>query len=56
MIGRRDLLDDPDLPSAVKRFARRDEFLNAAHDYTVKHTAAEVLEDASLFLSRQLRY
>ena len=49
MIGRPDLLDDPDLPSAVKRFARRDEFLSVAHDYTVKHTTAEVLEDASLF-------
>jgi crotonobetainyl-CoA:carnitine CoA-transferase CaiB-like acyl-CoA transferase len=49
MIGRPDLLDDPDLPSAVKRFARRDEFLNAVHDYTIKHTAAEVLEVASLF-------
>jgi crotonobetainyl-CoA:carnitine CoA-transferase CaiB-like acyl-CoA transferase len=49
MIGRPDLLDDPELPLAAKRFARRDEFLAAAREYTTKHTTGEVLEDASLY-------
>lgn len=49
MIGRADLLDDPDLPLAAKRFARRDEFLAAVHAHTEQHTTTEVLEEASLF-------
>jgi crotonobetainyl-CoA:carnitine CoA-transferase CaiB-like acyl-CoA transferase len=49
MIGRQDLLDDPELPRAAKRFVRRDEFLAAVHRYTLEHTTAEVLETASLF-------
>ena len=49
MIGRPDLLDDPDLAQAAKRFARRDEFLAAVHEYTTQRTTAEVLEEASLF-------
>ena len=48
MIGRPDLLDDPDLPSAVKRFARRDEFRRGPRLHP-QNTTAEVLEDASLF-------
>jgi crotonobetainyl-CoA:carnitine CoA-transferase CaiB-like acyl-CoA transferase len=49
MIGRPDLLDDPDLPLAAKRFARRHEFLAAVRDYTAKQTTVEVMGDASLY-------
>jgi crotonobetainyl-CoA:carnitine CoA-transferase CaiB-like acyl-CoA transferase len=48
MIERGDLLDDPDLASAPKRFARRDEFLAAVHAYTQAHSTDEVLELAAL--------
>ncbi len=34
MIGRPDLLSDPDLPKAAARFARRDEFLAAVRQHT----------------------
>ena len=49
MIGRPDLLEDPDLAQAAKRFARRDEFLAAVHAHTTQHTTAELLDEASLF-------
>jgi crotonobetainyl-CoA:carnitine CoA-transferase CaiB-like acyl-CoA transferase len=49
MIGRADLLDDPELPQAMKRFARRDEFLKYVRDYTTQRTTDEVLDDASRF-------
>ncbi len=49
MIGRSDLLADPDLPLVGKRFARREEFLAAVHDYTAHHTTAEVLDAASVY-------
>jgi crotonobetainyl-CoA:carnitine CoA-transferase CaiB-like acyl-CoA transferase len=49
MIGRPDLLDDPELAQSAKRFGRRDEFLAAVHHYTSQHTTAEVLEAASLY-------
>jgi crotonobetainyl-CoA:carnitine CoA-transferase CaiB-like acyl-CoA transferase len=49
MIGRSDLLDDPDLPSAAKRFARRHEFQAAVHQYTASRPTEEVLEEAALF-------
>ncbi|HEV3264711.1 MAG TPA: CoA transferase [Acidimicrobiales bacterium] len=49
MIGRTDLLADPDLPQVSKRFARRDEFLAAVRGYTSPRTTAEMLEAASLF-------
>jgi crotonobetainyl-CoA:carnitine CoA-transferase CaiB-like acyl-CoA transferase len=49
MIGRPDLLEDPDLPSAAKRFARRDEFLAAVLEHTSQRTTAELLDEASLF-------
>jgi crotonobetainyl-CoA:carnitine CoA-transferase CaiB-like acyl-CoA transferase len=48
MIGRADLLDDPELARAAGRFARRDEFLRAVHEYTTKRTTAEIIEDAAL--------
>lgn len=49
MIGRPDLLTDPDLPKASKRFARRDEFLAAVRQHTARLTADEMLEQASSF-------
>jgi len=48
MIGRADLLEDAELARAATRFARRDEFLRAVHEYTTKRTTAEILEDAAL--------
>jgi crotonobetainyl-CoA:carnitine CoA-transferase CaiB-like acyl-CoA transferase len=48
MIGRPDLLSDPDLPKAAARFARRDEFLAAVRHHTGDRTTAELLEEASL--------
>jgi len=49
MIGRPDLVDDPDLPLAAKRFARRDEFLSIVHAHTTQRTTAELLEEAFLY-------
>jgi crotonobetainyl-CoA:carnitine CoA-transferase CaiB-like acyl-CoA transferase len=49
MIGRSDLLADPDLRQAAERFARRNEFLAAVHQHTMHRTTAELLEEASLF-------
>ena len=49
MIGRPDLLEDTDLASAPKRFARRDEFLAAVLEHTSQRTTAELLDEASLF-------
>jgi crotonobetainyl-CoA:carnitine CoA-transferase CaiB-like acyl-CoA transferase len=49
MIERPDLLEDPDLASAPKRFARRDEFLAAVRAHTTQHTTAELLDEASLY-------
>jgi crotonobetainyl-CoA:carnitine CoA-transferase CaiB-like acyl-CoA transferase len=49
MIGRADLLEDPELPHAMKRFARRDEFLKYVRDYTTQRTTNEVLDEASRF-------
>jgi crotonobetainyl-CoA:carnitine CoA-transferase CaiB-like acyl-CoA transferase len=49
MIGRPDLVDDPDLPQAAKRFSRRDEFLKYVRDYTTQRTTNEVLDEASLY-------
>jgi len=49
MIGRSDWLDDPDLPLAPKRFARRDEFLAAVHEHTTERTSVELLEEAAGF-------
>jgi crotonobetainyl-CoA:carnitine CoA-transferase CaiB-like acyl-CoA transferase len=49
MIGRTDLLADPELPQASKRFARREEFLAAVRQHTTHRTTAEILEEASLF-------
>ena len=49
MIGRPDLMDDPDLASAVGRNARRDEFLRAVHEHTTTRTTAELLADAAPF-------
>ncbi len=48
MIGRPDLLGDPDLALATKRFARRNEFLSAVHNHTGRHSTAELLDEASL--------
>ena len=47
MIGRTDWLDDPEMARVASRFARRDEFLRAVHDYTTKRSTAEILEDAA---------
>ncbi|HVB93382.1 MAG TPA: CoA transferase [Acidimicrobiales bacterium] len=49
MIGRSDLLDDPELPRASQRFARRDEFLAAVRQHTTQRTTAELLEEAELY-------
>jgi crotonobetainyl-CoA:carnitine CoA-transferase CaiB-like acyl-CoA transferase len=49
MIGRPDLLEDVDLASSPKRFARRDEFLAAVLEHTSQRTTAELLDEASLF-------
>jgi crotonobetainyl-CoA:carnitine CoA-transferase CaiB-like acyl-CoA transferase len=49
MIERPDLLDDTDLASSPKRFARRDEFLAAVLAHTSQHTTAELLDEASLY-------
>ena len=49
MIGRPDLLADPELANAAKRFARRDDFLAAVGAYTSQHTTADLLEQASLY-------
>ena len=49
MIGRPDLLEDTDLASSPKRFARRDEFLAAVLEHTSQRTTAELLDEASLF-------
>jgi crotonobetainyl-CoA:carnitine CoA-transferase CaiB-like acyl-CoA transferase len=48
MIERTDLLDDPELAQAPKRFARREEFLAAVHAYTKAHSTDDVLELAAL--------
>jgi crotonobetainyl-CoA:carnitine CoA-transferase CaiB-like acyl-CoA transferase len=49
MIGRPDLLEDPDLAQAPKRFARRDEFLAAVLEHTSQRTTAELLDEASMY-------
>jgi crotonobetainyl-CoA:carnitine CoA-transferase CaiB-like acyl-CoA transferase len=49
LIGRGDLLDDPDLAKVASRFRRRDEFLAAVHEYTTKRSSAELLAEAALF-------
>jgi crotonobetainyl-CoA:carnitine CoA-transferase CaiB-like acyl-CoA transferase len=48
MVGRPDLLDDPDLAAVGKRFVRRDGFLTAVRQHTTRHTTAELLEQAAL--------
>jgi crotonobetainyl-CoA:carnitine CoA-transferase CaiB-like acyl-CoA transferase len=48
LIGRADLLDDPDLPRHVTRTQRRAEVWEMIRSYTTKHTTAEVLEQAAL--------
>jgi crotonobetainyl-CoA:carnitine CoA-transferase CaiB-like acyl-CoA transferase len=49
MIGRPDLLEDPDLAAATKRFARRDEFLAAVRAHTSQRTTAELLDEAAMY-------
>ncbi len=49
VIGRPDLVDDPDLPKAANRFARRDEFLSLVRAYTAQHSTDEFLDEASLY-------
>jgi crotonobetainyl-CoA:carnitine CoA-transferase CaiB-like acyl-CoA transferase len=49
MIGRPDLVADPDLRMVRKRFRRREEFLSAVHQYTTRHTTDEILEAAALY-------
>ncbi len=49
LIDRRDLLDDPQLAQAMRRFARRDRFLQAVRDHTGARTIDQLLEEASLF-------
>ena len=49
LIGRPDLLDDPELPQVAKRFARREEFLAAVRAHTRAHTVDELLEQAAAF-------
>ena len=47
MIGRPDLVDDPDLPFQARRFPRRDEFLSVVHAHTLQRTTEELLQEAS---------
>jgi crotonobetainyl-CoA:carnitine CoA-transferase CaiB-like acyl-CoA transferase len=49
MIGRPDLIDDPELPQVAKRFARRDEFLAEVRAHTRTRTTAQILEEAGHF-------
>jgi crotonobetainyl-CoA:carnitine CoA-transferase CaiB-like acyl-CoA transferase len=49
MIEHPELLEDKKLTRPHVRFERRDEFEAAVHDYTMKHTTQEVLEQAALF-------
>lgn len=46
MIERPDLLEDEELRVATNRFRRRDEFLQAVHQWTTERTSEEVLEQA----------
>ena len=49
LMERPDLLSDPELPLVGKRFARRDEFLEAVRAYTRTRTTAALLEEAAAF-------
>ncbi|HXA72803.1 MAG TPA: CoA transferase [Acidimicrobiales bacterium] len=49
LMERPDLLDDPELALVGKRFARRDEFLEAVRAYTRRKTSAELLDQAAAF-------
>ena len=49
MIGRPDLMEDHELAQVAKRFARREEFLQAVHRHTASRTTSDVLEEAALF-------
>ncbi len=47
LIGRPDLMDDPELSNALVRFKRRDEMYEAIHAHTDHFTTAELLEQAA---------
>jgi crotonobetainyl-CoA:carnitine CoA-transferase CaiB-like acyl-CoA transferase len=49
LIERADLVDDHHLAQAMRRFARRDEFLAAVHAHTAKRSVEELLDEAALF-------
>jgi crotonobetainyl-CoA:carnitine CoA-transferase CaiB-like acyl-CoA transferase len=49
MIGRPDWVADDRMARVVRRFARRDEFLAAVHDWTCRRTSEAALEEASLY-------
>jgi crotonobetainyl-CoA:carnitine CoA-transferase CaiB-like acyl-CoA transferase len=48
LIERPDLLDDPTWPDAMKRFARRFEFLDLVREWTQRRSTAEIEELASM--------
>ena len=48
MIGREDWQADREMRQVVRRFARRHEFLEAVHRYTVPRSTEELLDSASL--------
>jgi crotonobetainyl-CoA:carnitine CoA-transferase CaiB-like acyl-CoA transferase len=47
LIGRSDLIGDAQLANAARRFRRRTEFLASVHEYTMKRSSTEVLEEAA---------
>jgi crotonobetainyl-CoA:carnitine CoA-transferase CaiB-like acyl-CoA transferase len=49
LIGRPDWLADQKLARAQHRFARRQEFLESVHQWSLKRTSAEALEEAGQF-------
>lgn len=49
LIERPDMLDDPELRSAAGRYARVDEWNEAVHAWTTRHTVAEIVELATVF-------
>ena len=49
MIERPDLIEDAELRTAMNRFKRRAEFLEAVHGWTTKRTSQDVLDAAGMF-------
>jgi crotonobetainyl-CoA:carnitine CoA-transferase CaiB-like acyl-CoA transferase len=49
LLDRPDWLEDTALANATKRFARRDEFLAAVHEHTIRRTTDELLGELATF-------